>query len=81
MKLIRLLLILLMATPLNAFAQKGNNRVAHTLELTVKDKDNTTCRVVRLLSLQRDCILRTVKSILRNEEIVFISFSYGCFTG
>lgn len=37
MKLIRLLFILLMATPLNAFAQKGNNRVAHTLELTVKD--------------------------------------------
>lgn len=78
MKLIRLLLILLMATPLNAFAQKGNNRVAHTLELTVSC---TICRVVRLLSLQRDCISRTVKSILQNEEIVFISFSYGCFTG
>ena len=52
MKLIRLLFILLMATPLNAFAQKGNNRVAHTLELTVKDKDNKEPIIMATIQLQ-----------------------------
>lgn len=52
MKLIRLLFILLMATPLNTLAQKGNNRVAHTLELTVKDKDNKEPIIMATIQLQ-----------------------------
>ena len=52
MKLIRLLFILLMATPLNTLAQKGNNRVEHTLELTVKDKDNKEPIIMATIQLQ-----------------------------
>ena len=72
MKLIRLLFILLMATPLNAFAQKENNRVAHTLELTVKDKDNKEPIIMATIQLQPTGMLAVTnadgKATLRNID-------------
>ena len=72
MKLIRLLLILLMATPLTALAQKGNNRVAHTLELTVKDKDNKEPIIMATIQLQPTGMLAVTnadgKATLRNID-------------
>ncbi len=72
MKLIRLLFILLMATPLTALAQKGNNRVAHTLELTVKDKDNKEPIIMATIQLQPTGMLAVTnadgKATLRNID-------------
>ena len=61
-----------MATPLNAFAQKGNNRVAHTLELTVKDKDNKEPIIMATIQLQPTGMLAVTnadgKATLRNID-------------
>ena len=61
-----------MATPLNAFAQKGNNRVAHTLELTVKDKDDKEPIIMATIQLQPTGMLAVTnadgKATLRNID-------------